>query len=347
LSSLDEFALIRRLTHGKQSLAFQQASGVATGIGDDAAVANIAPNHQLVMSCDTMTETIHFKNTTMRDSDIGYKAMAAAISDIAAMGAIPRYALVAMSCPRDTEPGRLEQIYEGLYECANRWSVVIAGGDTTSSVGSITISVTVIGEVETGKALLRSAAKQGDVLVATGMLGLSAAGLDYLLHRGLPADLWTQAGRPSEDLESLIRAHCRPDPQVKAAELLQQSGLCNALNDVSDGLASEAWEIAEASGVGIDLIEDRIPLADELMSYALSVEKDPLDYVLYGGEDYHLIASMPAEYAIAMQMKFKEAGLKLYIIGYVNGEVSGVRLVQSTGYVVPVEKQGYNHFGKE
>jgi thiamine-monophosphate kinase len=344
LSSLDEFALIRRLTEGKQSLAFQQASGVETGVGDDAAVANIAPDHQLVMTCDTMTEKIHFKNTTMRDSDIGYKAMAAAVSDIAAMGAVPRYALVSLSFPAETEAARLEEIYSGLYECANRWSVVIAGGDTTASIGSITISVTVIGEVETGKALLRSTAKRGDVLVATGVLGCSAAGLDYLLGRALPADLWEQAGELPEQLGNLVRAHCRPEPQIEAGLLLQQSGVCNALNDVSDGLASEAWEIAEASGVGIDLIEDRIPIANELMAFALQSEKDPLDYILYGGEDYQLIATMQAEHAVSMQMKFKEAGLELYIIGYVNGEAGGVRLVESTGYVVPVEKKGYKHF---
>lgn len=130
-------------------------------------------------------------------------------------------------------------------------------------------------------------------------------------------------------------------------QLLQQSKVCGALNDVSDGLASEAWEIAQASGVGIDLIEDRIPIADELMAYAEKAEKDPLHYILYGGEDYKLIGTMQAEHAIEMQIKFREAGHTLYIIGYVNAEDSGVRLVQSSGYVVPIDKKGYNHFRKD
>jgi thiamine-monophosphate kinase len=343
LSSLDEFERIRRLTDGKQSTAFQQACGVVTGIGDDAAVAHLAPGCQLVMTCDTMTESIHFTSITMRDNDIGHKAMAAAISDIAAMGAIPRYALISLSSSRETAPERLEAIYRGLYDCANRWSVVIVGGDTTSCIGGITITVTIIGEVEENRALLRSTAKTGDVLFATGVLGCSAAGLDYLLEQQLPSGQW-----PSIEDESfegrLIAAHCRPKPQIEAGLLLQQSGCCNALNDVSDGLASEAWEISQASGVGIDLIEDRIPIADELMAYALKVEKDPLDYILYGGEDYQLIGTMQAEYAIDVQIKFKEAGLSLYIIGYVNAEAEGVRLVQSSGYVVPIEKKGFNHF---
>ncbi len=343
LSSLDEFALIHRLTQGKQSLAFQQASGVEIGIGDDAAVAHLAPGSQLVMTCDTMTEQIHFKDITMRNPDIGYKAMAAAVSDIAAMGAIPRYALVAVSFPKETSQTRMEEIYEGLYECANRWSVVIVGGDTTSSAGGITVSVTVIGEVEAGKALLRSAAKPGDVLFATGELGRSAAGLDFLLAQNVPNKQWNDDLNWKERL-SLIQAHCRPEPQVEAGQLLQKSGVCHALNDVSDGLASEAWEIAEASDIGIDLIEDRIPIADELMSYAQQAGKDPLDFVLFGGEDYQLVGTMQAEHAITLQMKFKEAGLTLHIIGYVNAETKGVRLVQSSGYVLPIEKKGYNHF---
>ncbi|MDF2964331.1 MAG: thiamine-monophosphate kinase, partial [Paenibacillus sp.] len=249
MSSIDEFALIQWLTDGKQSRAFQQAGGVEAGIGDDAAVVNLTPGCQLVMTCDTMTETVHFKNTTMRDYDIGYKAMASAVSDIAAMGAIPKYALVAVSFPQGTELARLEEMYQGLYDCANRWSVVITGGDTTSSSGGLTITVTVMGEVEKGKALLRSGAKPGDVLFATGLLGCSAAGLDYLLQRGLPAERWSE--QPADpDAELLIQAHCRPEPRIEEGQLLQQSGVCHALNDVSDGLASEAWEISEASGIG-------------------------------------------------------------------------------------------------
>ncbi|MCR8636687.1 thiamine-phosphate kinase [Paenibacillus radicis (ex Xue et al. 2023)] len=346
MSSIDEFALIQWLTDGKQSRSFQQAGGVETGIGDDAAVANITPGYQLVMTCDTMTETIHFKNTTMRDQDIGYKAMASAISDIAAMGALPKYALVAVSCPQGTELARLEELYLGLYDCANQWNVVIAGGDTTSSMGGITITVTVIGEVEKGKALLRSTAEPGDVLFVTGMLGCSAAGLDYLLKRDLPADQWPDQAQSQPELDRLVQAHCRPNPRIEAGRLLQESGVCHALNDVSDGLASEAWEISEASGVGIDLIEDKIPIADELMVYSMDAEEDPLDYILFGGEDYQLLGTMPAEHAISMQMKFREAGLALYIIGYVNEEADGVRLVQSSGYVVPIDKKGYNHFRK-
>ncbi|MCS7463243.1 thiamine-phosphate kinase [Paenibacillus doosanensis] len=340
---MDEFAIIRRLTEGRQTPAFQKERGIVTGIGDDAAVANLTSGCQLVMTCDTMTEEIHFKKITMRDTDIGYKAMAAAVSDIAAMGAIPRYALISLSFPKGTALDKIESIYKGLYECADRFRVVIAGGDTTSAVQGITVAVTIIGEVERGKALLRSVAKPGDVLFATGFLGLSAAGLQYLLDRGIPSGEWDEHS-VTEAHSALVRAHCRPDPQIEAGQLLQRSGICHALNDVSDGLASEAWEIAEASGVGIDLIEERIPVAGELLVYAQQRELDALDFILYGGEDYQLVGTMREEHAAAMQAKFREAGLALHIIGYVQTQPRGVRLVQSGGKVVSLEKKGYNHF---
>ncbi|CAG7653418.1 Thiamine-monophosphate kinase [Paenibacillus allorhizosphaerae] len=341
MSSIDEFALIRLLNGGKQSATLVTAAGVITGIGDDAAVVEASPGSHLILTCDTMTEHIHFKQVTMRDEDIGYKAMASAVSDIAAMGGVPRFALVALSMPGGTAVERVQAIYEGLYECASRYGIAIVGGDTTAILGELTLTVTVIGETEQGKAKLRSTAQPGDAVFATGYLGRSAAGLDFLLGQNVPSGEWTVF---PEQTEALVQAHCRPEPQIEAGQVLQRSGVCRALNDVSDGLASEMWEIAEASGVGIDLIEERIPIADELAAFARTQGKDPLDYILYGGEDYQLVGTVPAGNAIELQMKFKEAGLALHVIGYVHAEGQGVRMVQNNGYIVPLAKHGYNHF---
>jgi thiamine-monophosphate kinase len=341
-----EFGLIRRLTQGRQPVSFQRACGVTVGIGDDAAVADVTAGMQLVLSCDTMVEQIHFSAVTMRDSDIGYKAMAAAISDIAAMGAVPRLAMVAISAPADTPEQRLADLYDGLYACAGKHSVAIAGGDTTSSLSGLTVTVSVTGEVEHGKALLRSGAQVGDVLFVTGKLGDSAAGLELLQDRGRPAAEWAAAPEPPQT-ERLIKAHCRPEPQVAAGRLLQRLGVCHALNDVSDGIASEAWELVEASGVGIDLIEDRIPLSDELYAYASGRRKDALDYALFGGEDYQLIGTMAASVMIDTQLEARKCGIDIHIIGYVNGTHREVKLATGSGTVVSVPKRGYNHFGKE
>ncbi|CAG7651001.1 Thiamine-monophosphate kinase [Paenibacillus solanacearum] len=341
MSSIDEFALIRLLNGGKQSAALAQAAGVVTGIGDDAAVVEASPGSHWILTCDTMTEHIHFKQITMRDRDIGYKAMASAVSDIAAMGGVPRFALVALCMPGGTKVERVQAIYEGLYECASRYGVAVVGGDTTAILGELTLTVTVIGETGLGQAKLRSAAQIGDAVFATGYLGRSAAGLDFLLEQNLSSGQW---GDFPEPIAPLVQAHCRPEPQIEAGQLLQRSGSCRALNDVSDGLASELWEIAEASGVGIDVMEERIPVADELAAFAQAQGKDPLDYILYGGEDYQLVGTVPAGDAVELQMRFKAAGLPLHVIGYVNAEGSGVRMVQTNGYIVPLGKKGYNHF---
>jgi thiamine-monophosphate kinase len=343
VSLTDEFGLIRRLTSGGQAfLQQQQASGgVKVGIGDDAAVVEVNAGTEWVLTCDTMTEEIHFKAITMRDEDIGYKAMASAVSDVAAMGGTPRFAMISITVPKIWSAERLERVYQGLYACAHRWNVAVVGGDTTSSAGGLTISVSVIGEVEAGRALLRSGAKPGDAVFVTGPLGGSAAGLDFLLRQELPSADWTEQ---EEGVARLVQAHCRPDPQVEAGRLLQLSGLCHSLNDVSDGLASEAWELAEASDVGIDLIEERIRITDELYRYANEVKKDPLDYILYGGEDYQLLGTADAARITELQLRFREAGLVLDVIGYVTPAPAGVRLVRDDGTVARIEKKGYNHF---
>jgi len=338
--NLDEFSLIRLLTERNPHDAPVRQDGVITGIGDDAAVIEPKGGMQLVLTCDTMTEEIHFKTVTMREYDIGYKAMAAATSDIAAMGGMPRYALVALSIPKHTPVEGIRALYDGLRACADRHGIEIVGGDTTSSAGGRTVSVTVIGEVEAGHALLRSAARPGDVVFVTGHPGMSAAGLAMLLERNVPASEWHCA---SGWEAALVQAHCRPEPQIAAGRLLLAAG-CRALNDVSDGVASEAWEIAEASGIGIELLEGALPVHEAVANWAMAQGKNPLDYVLYGGEDYQLIGTLPPSAAAAVQSKLQDAGIAFHLIGTVTPQHREVRLIGSDGSRRVLEKGGYNHF---
>ncbi|MFC9777630.1 thiamine-phosphate kinase [Paenibacillus chitinolyticus] len=337
----DEFGLIRLLTGDRQQADGMRSQGVVVGIGDDAAVTALSPGMQLVASCDTMTEGIHFLPVTMRDEDIGFKAMASNISDMAAMGAKARYALVALSLPKDADTEQIRRIYAGLYECADLFGVAVIGGDTTSTRGGIVLTVTILGEVPAGRALLRSGAKPGDAVFVTGPLGGSAAGLSYLLHRGTDAALWGEL--PAEAAE-LVRAHTRPLPQAEAGELLQRTGLCRALNDISDGLASEAGEIAEASGVGLLIAEEKLPLAEGLRACAEKLAADPLEWVLYGGEDYQLLGTAAEADLAALCEAFSGEGLPLHVIGRVTAADEGVRLQRPDGTVQPLPKRGYNHF---
>jgi thiamine-monophosphate kinase len=336
----DEFGLIRQWTNPYQSVALQKSLGVVVGIGDDAAVVELKSGFQLVLSSDTMVQDIHFNEKTMRMADVGFKAMAAALSDLAAMGAIPRYALVSLTLPKTTDLTISQQLYEGLYACAGKYGVAIVGGDTTSSLGGWVVTIQVIGEVEADKALLRSSARPGDVVFITGYLGCSAAGLDYL-NRETPLKL---NASQQEAVEHLIEKHRRPLPQILAGRALLKSGGCHALNDISDGLASEAWEIAEASDVGILFHEVQIPVDPDLQAYAELTGKTVMDWILYGGEDYQLLGTVSLAQAEFVEHELGRRQLYFQRIGVVTDIFLGVQLLTKEGAAVEIPKKGYNHF---
>ncbi len=346
---MDEFARIRYWTDQRQSAEWQASRGVVAGIGDDAAVVDLAKGasalpgkKQLVLAVDTMVETVHFNAATMRDEDIGYKALAANVSDIAAMGALPLHALVAVSVPASFGFERMARVYDGLYECAAEHGIAVIGGDTTSSPAHLVITVTLTGEVEAGAALRRSGARSGDAVFVTGPVGMSAAGLHMLLHDG------AGSGAAEESYaEPLARAHRRPSPSVRAGRLLMERGSCRALNDVSDGLASEAWEIAEASGVRLTIYEHLLPRSGSMAAYAARTGADSLEWMLYGGEDYVLLGTMARDDAEAAKAAFREEGLPFYIIGEAEEGAPGVELAagRGTGGIRrALDKRGYNHF---
>lgn len=330
---MDEFAIIRRLTGGRKGTEGERGASIAVGIGDDAAVVTPTPGMQTVLTCDMMVEVVDFLPWTMDDESIGWKAMAQNISDVAAMGAEPRYALAALSAPRGFPVDRLERLYAGLYACADAYGVAVIGGDMSSAPERVSVTVTAVGEVEAGRALLRSGARPGDVVFVTGPLGLSAAGLHWLLRR-------ESAG--GEAWAPLIAAHRRPRPRVAAGRALL--GLATSLNDVSDGLASEAAELAAASGARIELQASALPIDEALAAYAASVGRDPLEFLLEGGEDYELVGTAPAARTDELLAALVAAGAAPAIVGVVRDGQPGVDLVRPDGTMQPLNARGYVHF---
>ncbi|BCU80505.1 thiamine-monophosphate kinase [Polycladomyces abyssicola] len=325
----DEFALIHLLTQYRPS----PPPSVEVDVGDDAAVVHPL-NRSLVITSDTMIETVHFLPETMNPADIGWKLAAANISDIAAMGGLPRYGVVSLSVPRHWEMNALVDLYRGMYDLADRFGLVIVGGDTVKAPHDLTVTLTVIGEVEGGQALKRSAAREGDVVFLTGTVGDSSAGLHVLLNGN---------DGTKKRFSDLIRAHRRPIPQVAAGRLLLSLNAGAAANDISDGLAQECWEIAEASGVRIVLEKDRIPLSDALVDYASQTGYDPYEWALYGGEDFQLVGCVPeAEFARLEQTAHNE-GVTLYRIGWTEQGKPAVEWVTDQGRTL-LERRGYNHF---
>ncbi|WP_347552649.1 thiamine-phosphate kinase [Pseudalkalibacillus hwajinpoensis] len=319
----DEFAFIQSI---KPAYTFRDE--LILGIGDDAALYHIDSEWDEIACADTMVEGIHFKKSTMSPFQIGRKALAVNISDIAAMGGIPLFYLVSLSVPQNGWSSKqLREIYSGLKAIGDDYQMDMLGGDTVSTRSDLHISVTVIGKIEKGRKLLRNNARAGDVVFLTGPVGGSAAGLSSLLESR------------SKD-SPYIHYHQEPNPRVKEGRILAKSGYRVSLNDVSDGIASESHEISEASGVSIVLEQDLIPAPEGFEAYS-SFKR--LNWMLNGGEDYELIGTVSEDNWEHLKQLFNDHHASLYRIGYVEDQSPGVWTVYKD-QKFKLDKKGYNHF---
>lgn len=337
----DEFSLIEQLASVFQS--YQSQTIVPNG--DDAAIYKANKGKGQIVCVDTIVEDIHFKRTTMSPFQIGYKSLAVNLSDIAAMGGIPTYFLVSLAVSSsEWRKEELTEVYQGMKVLADQWKIDLLGGDMVSANSGLTISVTAIGEGHESVKLLRSNAQPGHLLFVTGYLGESAAGLDYLLHQELRNSQFSEQEK-EEIIAPLVLAHQRPLPHIRQGQLLAEYALEHsiALNDVSDGLASEAYEIASSSNINIIIEKEKLPLSKALHTYATQTEQSPYDWVFNGGEDFVLVGTMPASIVDQVKKSFQAQNLSFYSIGYVqkgNGEV----WIRENNKLFPVHKTGYNHF---
>lgn len=328
LQQVGEFGLIDMIKDD----AISNPGTVVIGIGDDAAVLLPTPRQLQLLTADMLIEGVHFDLTTTTAWQLGYKAMAVNLSDIAAMGGVPRHAVVSIGLPQNTTVEFVQQLYQGMKEICREFAVNIVGGDTVSSPRGLVINVTVAGEVEPAHLVRRSGAKVGDAIVVTGYLGSSGAGLD-LLGR----DDWSEYGFAWP----LVTAHLTPRPQVALGQMLGRFG-ASSMDDISDGLASEAHEIAKASGVGVRIYADKIPLSPELVSAAGFFGTQALDYALYGGEDFQLVFTVEPQKLHLL--KNTELTTPITVVGEIVDNSQGVMLVRDDGTAVALEPKGYNHF---
>ncbi|WP_408009073.1 thiamine-phosphate kinase [Pseudalkalibacillus sp. A8] len=322
----DEFEWIESITP-KQN----HQPTLIEGIGDDAALIRPEAGFDDILCVDTMVENIHFSRKTMTPYQIGHKALGVNISDVAAMGGTPRFYLVSIAIPENWSEAELQEIYQGMEDLADNYKLDLIGGDTVSTPGPLVVSVTVHGRVLKGRKLLRKNALPGDVVFLTGPVGLSAAGLELLLE-----------DRVSENLKKLVEAHQLPVPQVEAGLLLAESGYKIALNDISDGLGSESHEIAESSNVHIQIRYEQLPTVEEFNHFP---SEQVLDWMLYGGEDFQLVGTVPRENWPSLVNLFREKGQEIHEIGEVVEGKAEVSLLQEND-TTPVSKKGYNHFSE-
>jgi len=309
---VNEFELIQRLTRDLPGNA-----SVVVGAGDDCAVLETgAPDWQLLFKTDAVVEGIHFTPDTP-PGKIGHKALARCLSDIAAMAGTPTAALVTLGLPKNFDPGRIEKIYEGLNKLARQHAVAIVGGETTSSPERMWISISLLGSVPRGKAVLRSGAKVGDAIFVTGDLGGSLAG-----------------------------RHLEFEPRLAEARWLEEHFSLHSLMDLSDGLAGDLPHILKASGVGAEILKRAVPVsrAAKLKAKTGDAAKPAFVAALTDGEDFELLFTVASKHAVPLADAWKKEfpDLKLSCIGkIIAGE--GITLRDETG-VRSFTAHGYVHF---
>ncbi len=329
---LSERELIRNIS---DRISFAPAD-LQKGIGDDCAVVRKNTGVFSLFTIDTLVESVHFDLAWHPPELLGRKALSVNVSDIAAMGGVPRFVLLSLAVPEKCDKQSLEHFINGFTAALDEYQVSLAGGDTVRSLEGLMVSVTVCGEVSEKNIVYRSGAEPGDMVWVSGPLGDAAAGLN-LCRRG------TSTQDPK--WRKLIMAHLDPKAQVNLGPLLGESGLVHAMMDISDGLATDLAHICSESGTGAEINAGKIPLSERMQEAAAFLSGSPLEYALKGGEDYELLFTCPPENGKALQSLVREkTGRDIFHVGRIT-RTKGVLLVQE-GKKVDVGFQGYDHFSQ-
>jgi len=339
LANLGEFGLISRI-----SAAVGQSIGVITGIGDDAAVTALSPGMQLLTSTDMLLEDVHFRRSWHDPYHLGRKSLAVSISDIAAMGAIPRWALLSLALPKECSLELVDEFTRGFLAMASEHDVALIGGDTCASKSGLVISVTIMAEQIPGLIIRRNGAQPGDDIWVTGTLGDAAMGLKLLERASAPLSQRTaESGALSGVEPYLLSRLLDPQPRTEVGLALAESGLVNAMIDVSDGLLADFGHIAELSGVGGTIQLESLPTSPAFRSVAGSLPEFPHQLVLSGGEDYELaFTALPSSRKKIIEI-MKRCSLEAVRVGIITSSPS-VTVVRSDGSNQIMQSTGFTHF---
>lgn len=325
LANLGEFGLISRITAG----VFAH-EGVITGIGDDAAVTALSAGMQLLTSTDMLLEDVHFRRSWHDPYRLGRKSLAVSISDLAAMGGIPRWALLSLAIPPDLPLDFVDDFMRGFLAMASENRVSLIGGDTCSSRSGLVISVTIMGEQLPERIVRRSGAMPDDDIWVTGMLGDAAMALKSLKSDETVSD-------------ELLSRLLDPNSRISAALALAETGVVTAMIDVSDGVLADYGHIAELSGVGGCIRLDVLPLSASFRGHAAHLPAIPYQLALSGGEDYELCFTAHRSNREKIVDCVKKCGIEATRIGIVSS-FPGVTAVNPDGSTYSDQTEGFNHF---
>lgn len=333
LEELGEFGLIDTLTKGFKN----SNTSTKVGVGDDAAVID-NKDFQTLVSTDLLVEGVHFDITYTPLQHLGYKAVVVNLSDIYAMNGTPQQVTVSLAISSRYTVEALEDLYIGIKRACDFYNVDLVGGDTTSSLSGLVISVTAIGQAAKDKVTLRSGAHENDLICVTGDLGAAYMGLQVLERE---KSIFRENPEIQPDLSGydyVLERQLKPEARRDAVKLLNDANIVpNAMIDISDGLASELMHLSKQSGVGVQVYEDKIPLDPETLKTADDFNLNAIVAALNGGEDYELL------FTISQNAYEKIKNLRgIATIGHVTDLASGVNMVTNTGQQVPLQAQGWD-----
>jgi len=336
LESLGEFGLIDHLTKQFKN----NNTSTLVGIGDDAAVISISENEAQLVSTDLLIEGVHFNLMYMPLKHLGYKAVAVNVSDICAMNGVAEQITVSLAVSNRFPIEALEELYEGINTACKAYNVDLVGGDTSTSLSGLTISITAIGRIEKSKIAYRSGAKENDLLIATGDLGAAYMGLQVLERE---KEVYNANPAIQPDLDGhdyIIERQLKPEARIDVIKFLKELEVIpTAMIDISDGLASEIMHICKSSNVGCHIYDEKIPIDAKTSMTALDFNLDPVTCALNGGEDYELLFTIK-------QSDFDKIKGNPHMtpIGHITHKNDGMYYIDKSGSAIELQAQGWNHF---
>ena len=336
IGDVGEFGLIRRI---KDLLEREGVTSerVSLGIGDDTASFLPRPGYELLVTCDCMVENRHYLSRYITPFDLGRRAMTMNISDIGAMGGKPLYVLVSLGLRADMLVRDVEEMYRGFLAELNPFGGSIIGGNLTGSGNGMFIDITLIGEVQEGKGVRRSGAREGDAILVTGYPGQAAAGLQLLLHSPDDAALLGHA---------LVKIYNTPSHRAQLGAAIAGTGYATAMIDTSDGFLGDLGHICEESGMGAEILYEKIPVSKGVQEAALMLGRNPHDFFLGESDDYELIVTCRPEHVDSLRSASTECcGALLTEVGRITASGHEIALVLPDGEIRPVKPLSWDHFG--
>lgn len=335
IGTLGEAELIERLVRSRR----RDGESVVLGVGDDAAAVAPAKGMLVLVTCDSQVEGVHFVMERTSPVRVGRRAAAVSVSDVAAMGGEPRWAVAALAAPPDAALAELEGVFAGLIEGLAETGAALVGGNTVrSGGGGVSLDLTVIGEVRAEELLTRGGAAPGDLLCVTGELGGSAAGLLALESPGAGIDEGTR--------RAAIERHLEPEARIAVGRILAASGSVTACIDISDGLLRDAGHVARAGGVALRIDAERVPVSKAAIGVGRACDRDPLELALSSGEELELLFAVEREAAAELvERTGRETGVAARVIGEVAEGEPGVRVLRG-GAPVEIARSGWDHFSE-